>query len=108
MADAASADDSDPKFGEKLDKALARKFSTQELRQIEASWKSDVDKKLDRLVKFANAYEMYLKLCLERELDKKILRQAVIQKTTIGLVWLLLGILGMALWNYFLKQISIK
>jgi len=78
----------------------------EEIRHIEATWKSDVDKKLDRLIKFADAYEMYLKLCLERELDKKILRQAVIQKTTVGLIWLLLGITGMALWNYFLRSIG--
>ena len=81
-------------------------MTPEEIRHIEATWKSDVDKKLDRLIKFADAYEMYLKLCLERELDKKILRQAVIQKTTVGLIWLLLGITAMALWNYFLRSIG--
>lgn len=71
-----------------------------EFKRIEAQWKSDVDLKLDRLVTFANDYEAYLKLCMERESERKKLRTAVIEKTVIGLAWALVVFLGLSSWHY--------
>lgn len=75
-------------------------MNEQDFKRIEMQWKSDVDLKLDRLVRFADAYEAYLKLCMEREQQMKDLRRAVIEKTIIGLAWATIIFLGAAAWHY--------
>ena len=42
-------------------------MDAEEIRRIEAVWKSDVDLKLDRLVRFADTYEHYLEAVTLRE-----------------------------------------
>lgn len=74
-------------------------LTPERLRQIEGRWKSDVDLKLDRLVRFADAYEGYLKLCLERETERKAMRRAIIEKTLIGLVWAAVVFVGVSTWH---------
>ena len=75
-------------------------LTPQRLREIEGRWKSDVDLKLDRLVKFADRYQAYLELCIDREADAKKMRHAVMEKTLIGLAWGGVVFVGVAIWQY--------
>ena len=75
-------------------------MTSEEISSIEARWKSDVDLKLDRMIRFADAYEAYLKLCLEREIDRKLIRRAVIEKSLAGALWVILGLTCVAVWDY--------
>lgn len=45
-------------------------LTPEEIKRIEGRWKSDVDLKLDRLVKFADTHEPFLTLLLEREKER--------------------------------------
>jgi hypothetical protein len=80
-------------------------LSAEDLRRIEAQWKSDVDLKLDRLCSFAETYENYLALCLKREQTKDKIRAALIEKTLAGFIWAVLGLMGLAIWQYILQYI---
>lgn len=81
-----------------------------ELRRIEASWKSDTDKKLDRLVKFADnfeeRYERLLDLLVERERRRAALWSAVIEKTLAGLVWAGIVAMVLGLWQYVKAELK--
>ena len=88
-------------------------MTEEEIKQIEARWKSDIDKKMDRLVEIAErfsifqaAYEEYLKMALDREMNSKKWRQAVMEKSTIGFIWAAIGFLGIAAWEYIQRHIS--
>lgn len=74
-------------------------LTPERIREIEARWKSDVDAKLDRVVRFIEANESFIKMLTERESYRSALRKAVIEKTLAGLVWA--AIVGMVslLWT---------
>ena len=75
-------------------------MTDEDIRRIEAQWKSDVDMKLDRLIRFADAYEAFIKVLLEREVTRKKWRDAVIEKSTIGFVIAAVGFIALAIWEY--------
>ena len=75
-------------------------ISDEELRRIEGRWKSDVDLKLDRLVKFAADYEHLLALLSAREQKRLKLWDAVIEKTTAGLLWAGIAFIAASVWEY--------
>lgn len=68
-------------------------LTPERLKQIEGRWKSDVDLKLDRLVRFADTYEDLLKMLVTREKQREAFRQAVIEKTLSALI--LAGVVGL-------------
>lgn len=76
------------------------------LKQIETRWKSDVDFKLDRLVRIADKYEKFLEMLLDREEASAKWRNAVIEKSTVGLVWAMLVFLGMASWEWVKRHLG--
>lgn len=49
-------------------------------------WKSDVDLKLDRLCRFADEHEDFLKMLNVRERERAALRRAVIEKSLVALI----------------------
>lgn len=69
-------------------------MSPEEIKKIETKWKSDVDKKLDHLVAFIDRYNGLLIELAEREVNRKALRKAVIEKSLSGLIWM--GVAGIA------------
>ena len=71
-------------------------------------WRDDVDKKLDRLVTFADAYEPFVRSLLEREQNRQVLRRAVIEKTLIALIWSCIVVTAAALWNYLKENLHVK
>jgi len=76
---------------------MFEELTPEKIREIEARWKSDVDRKLDRVVRFIDANEELLAMLMERELDRKALRKAVMEKTLAGLVWgAIVGVLALA------------
>ena len=77
-------------------------MTDEQIKSIEARWKSDVDRKLDALVEFVTKYEDYLKLCIEREMERKQVRRAIIEKSLASLVWSVVVAVGVSLW-YMLK-----
>lgn len=68
-------------------------FSPEELDRLDKRWKSDVDLKLDTLVRFADEYRDFLKMLLVREKKRESFRTAVIEKTLTALI--ITGILGL-------------
>lgn len=85
-------------------------ISDEELRRIEAAWKSDTDKKLDQLVAFAanfeSRYEKLLDLLVERERRRAALWSAVIEKTLAGLVWAGMVAMVLGLWQYVKNELK--
>ena len=81
-------------------------LTPERVRYIEAAWKSDVDLKLDRLIRFADTHEPMMKVIIERELSRKKLRDAVIEKTLAGLVWAGIVFLAMAVWHWLKTNLS--
>lgn len=69
-------------------------MSEEEIRKIEARWKSDVDVKLDKLLSFHEEYGPLLLKLAARESRYEALQKAVIEKTLAGLIWM--GIAGTA------------
>lgn len=78
----------------------------EDFKKVENRWKSDVDLKLDRLVRFADTYEDYLRMCLEREITRKKLRDAFIEKSLIGAGWAILAFIGFAVKDYVVAQLK--
>lgn len=66
---------------------MFEEFTPERLREIEARWKSDVDRKLDRVVRFIDKNEALLIMLTEREIDRKALRKAIIEKSLAGLIY---------------------
>lgn len=66
-------------------------FTDEELKRIDASWKSDVDFKLDALLEFHSKYSPLLVMLTEREQDRRALRKAIIEKSLAGLVYTMVG-----------------
>lgn len=72
-----------------------------ELRRLEARWKSDVDQKLDTLIRAdeerSKKYDVFLDMMIEREKARAKLRSAIIEKTLAGLIWAaIVGLLTLA------------
>lgn len=51
-------------------------------------------------------HRRYHELIIEREAQRVRLRQAIIEKTLGGLVWMGLCAVGLAIWHYFLSAVS--
>jgi len=72
-------------------------LTPEEIKNIEMRWKSDVDSKLDELLRCERErsckYDTFIDMMIQREEDRADLRKAIIQKTLGGLV--LAGVLGM-------------
>ena len=74
-------------------------IDAERMKQIDASWKSDMDLKVDSLVAFSKKYEGLLEMLIEREKERAAMRRAVIEKTLSGLIWAgIVGLLSLA-WN---------
>lgn len=72
-----------------------------EMRRIEARWKSDVDLKLDALIRsekeHREKYDAFLDMLIKREADRAAMRKAVMEKTLSGLIWMaVVGLLSLA------------
>lgn len=66
---------------------MSDELTPERIKEIEVRWKSDVDSKLDRVIRFIDANEALMKMLTEREIDRRALRRAVIEKTLAGLIW---------------------
>jgi len=53
-----------------------------------------------------DGHRRYHDLIIERETQRIKLRQAIIEKTLSGLVWMALCAVGLAIWHYFLNAVS--
>lgn len=91
---------------ERLDSLERARGEEDEYKRLEGRWKSDVDLKLDRLIKFAEKNEGFLGLLMDREIARKKLRDALIEKT-LGAI-LLGGVLavGAAVWSYIKMNVK--
>lgn len=88
--------DDDPRFN----------FTVDELRRLENNWKSDVDLKLDRLVRFVDKYENFLTMALKREETREKWRNAVIEKTLAGLAWIALIFVLASSWEWVKSHVT--
>lgn len=74
-------------------------YTADQLKLLEAQWKSDVDGKLDKMVRFMDKTERFLDMMIDREAKRALLRDAIITKS----VWLLVGgalaFVVHAIWN---------
>ena len=76
---------------------IDRLFTPEELKMIEARWKSDVDFKLDALLEFNEKYAATMQLLLEREQRRAALQKAIIEKSLSGLIYAMLaGLIALA------------
>ena len=73
-------------------------LTPERLRHIEARWKSDVDAKLDRVIRFIESNEAFIKMLMERESYRAAVRKAIVEKTLAGLIWA--AIVGLATLAY--------
>lgn len=78
---------------------MFEELTPERLKEIETRWKSDVDKKLDYVVKFIDEYGPMVKMLMEREIDRRALRKAIIEKTLAGLVWGAIVSIGALIWT---------
>lgn len=81
-------------------------LSADRLRQIESRWKSDVDLKLDKMLRFAEKYEGYLILCLKREQERDELRQALTKNLLGSVILAGMAMLGIAAWQYIKEHLK--
>lgn len=77
---------------------MNEELTPERIRQIEARWKSDMDRKMDKVIQFIDLYSPLLTMLAEREVDRRALRKAVIEKSLAGLVWA--AIVGLATLAY--------
>lgn len=61
-------------------------FTPEDYRRFETRWKSDVDLKLDRMVRFMDKSEHFLDQLMVREAEKAAVRRAIIEKSTVALI----------------------
>lgn len=78
---------------------MFEELTPERIKEIEAKWKSDVDRKLDRVVRFIDANEAFVHMLIEREKYRRAIRKAVIEKTLAGLVWAAIVGLGTLAWT---------
>lgn len=79
----------------------ARDFNAEELKRLDNRWKSDVDLKLDALIRaeedWRKKYSAFIDILIQREADRAALRKAVIEKTLSGLIWMaVVGLVSLA------------
>jgi len=73
-------------------------MSDEEIRLLEARWKSDVDLKLDNLIARGQKYDAFLDMLIDREKRRAELQQSIINKTLTGLIMAALIGLGSLAW----------
>ena len=61
-------------------------FTEDQLRQIEAKWKSDIERKMDELMGFVSRNEGFLNMLIAREQRRADIQKAIIEKTLTGLI----------------------
>lgn len=81
------------------------------LKRLEARWKSDVDSKLDALIRAEEEnrkkYSAFLDILIQRETDRAALRKSVIEKTLSGLIWMaVVGLVSLA-WSGARSEIGV-
>lgn len=81
------------------------------LKRLEARWKSDVDSKLDALIRAEEEnrkkYGAFLDILIQRETDRAALRKSVIEKTLSGLIWMaVVGLVSLA-WSGARSEIGV-
>lgn len=74
-------------------------YTPDQLRLLEAQWKSDVDRKIDRMVAFMDKTEKFLDMMIDREAKRAQLRDAIITKSVLVLVGAAIVFVGHAIWN---------
>lgn len=85
-------------------------LTPQEIKDIEIRWKSDVDKKLDELLRNqyerGSKYDAFIDMLIKREADRAEIRKAIIHKTLGGLA--LAGVLGLVslVWTGMKSEVS--
>lgn len=62
-------------------------LSEEEIRRIDATWKSDVEKKIDRMVAFMDKTERFIDVLIDREKSRETVRRAIIDKSLTALIW---------------------
>lgn len=62
-------------------------ISDDEIKRIDARWKSDVDTKLDKMLARSEKYDQFLDMLMKREESREALRQIFIQKGVGAVVW---------------------
>ena len=77
-----------------------------EIRILDAKWKSDIDKKVDRLLSFHEVYGPLMVMLHEREKDAKELRKAIIHKGITALVVTGITALGALIWSGAKAELS--
>lgn len=74
-------------------------FTEDQLRRIEAQWKSDIEMKVDALVSFAEEYRAFLKVLIERERNRQAFQRAVIEHTLKSLILAGFVAVGALIWT---------
>lgn len=69
-----------------------------EFKKSELRYRSDMQLKMDKVIVFIDTYAPLLKMLAEREVDRRALRKAIIEKSLAGLVWA--GVVGIATLAY--------
>lgn len=69
-----------------------------EIDRINAQWKSDMEKKMDRLVAFVARNEAFLNMLIAREERSAAFRRAVIDHTLKTVIWSGFIAVGALLW----------
>lgn len=79
------------------------KLTPDDIRRIEARWKSDVDLKLDALIAAEEAhrekYDAFIDMLIQRERSRAEFRRAIIEKGIIALTIYFVGLLGSFMWE---------
>ena len=81
-------------------------LTPERIKEIETRWKSDVDSKLDRLLRFADEYEEFLKVLIDREKSRQKMRDAIIEKTLSALIMSAVAGLALLAWNGLLGDLK--
>lgn len=87
---------------------MSDKLTPDEIRRIEARWKSDVDSKLDALIRSEKEqrekYSAFLDMLIERERNRAAIRKAIIEKGVVALSIYFLGLLGAFMWDSIVQH----
>lgn len=74
-------------------------FSEDQLRQIEAKWKSDIERKMDALMGFVSRNEAFLNMLIAREQRSAEFRRAVIEHTLKTVILSGVVAIGALIWS---------
>jgi len=82
---------------------VSDRMTDEEIRRIEARWKSDVDLKLDALIRAEHdrgvKYDAFLDMLVAREKGRAEIRRAIIEKGIIALSVYCVGLMGTFMWD---------